>query len=163
MATQYGGDLYDFPNMSDDEIREVIVEHLREYPNLDAGWIDVDVRDGFVTLSGRVGTDSEVQVAESVLDDVLGLDNYSNELVVDELHRGELSEAADEAVVQSAEVDDQEGDRHPQQSDTADHLEEDLDSQTYGTHDMGEAIREGTPYTPPDRPVADGYDSRETH
>ena len=31
-----GGDLFDFGNMSDDEIREVVLEHLRESPNLGA-------------------------------------------------------------------------------------------------------------------------------
>lgn len=163
MARQYGGDLYDFDNMTDEEIREVVVQHLREYANLDADWIDVDVQDGFVTLSGRVGTDAEVRVAESVISDVLGLANYSNELVVDELHRGERSEAADEAFTDDDEVDEQTGEPPMDQSDTAAHLVENLEDQTFGTHDMGEAIQEGIPYVPPDRPVADGYDSRENH
>src|SRR5690606_11267413 len=100
MARQFGGDLYDFPNMTDDEIRQVVVEQLREYPNLDADLIDVVVRDGLVTLSGRVGTDAEVQVATAVVGDVLGIVRLSNELVVDEVQRGELSPAADEAIAQ---------------------------------------------------------------
>lgn len=163
MARQFGGDLYDFANMTDDEIRQVIVEHLREYPNLDADWIDVAVADGFVTLTGRVGTDGEIRVAEAVIDDVLGIENYSNELVVDELHRGETPAGADEANAQDQEVDEQRGEPLDQQSDTAAHLQEDLESATYGTHDVGEAIRDGDAYTPPDRPVADGYTSRENH
>jgi hypothetical protein len=160
MARQFGGDVYDFENMTDDEIRQVVVEHLREYPNLDADWIDVAVKDGFVTLSGRVGTDAEVQVAGAVVDDVLGIDSFANELVVDELHRGEVSEAADEA---ATEVDEQTGEPPTDQSDTAAHLVENLEDQTYGTHDVGEAIQDGLPYVPPDRPIADGYDSRENH
>jgi hypothetical protein len=163
MAREYGGDLYDLSNMTDEEIRDLVVQQLREYPNIDAGWIDVHVKDGFITLSGSVGTDSEYQVAEAVLDDVLGIDDYSNELVVNELHRGEAPFAADEAIVQDEEVDDQLGETNPQQSDTADHLVEDLEQQTYGTHDVGTAVRDGTPYVPPDRPIADGYDSRENH
>lgn len=163
MARQHGGDLYDFEQMTDSEIRDVILEHIREYPNLDADSIEVDVRNGEVTLSGRVGTDAEVQVAESVLDDVLGIDSYSNELVVDELTRAELPEGADEAAAAGQESDSQIGSAAEQQSDTADHLQEDLDEQTYGTHDAGTAIRDGAPYVPPDRPVADGYDSRENH
>lgn len=163
MARQFGGDLYDFDNMTDDEIREVVVEHLREYPNLDADWIDVAVKGGFVTLSGRVGTDSEVQVAEAVVGDVLGIGNFANELVVDELHRGEVSEAADEAAAEDEEVDEQMGEPARDQSDTAAHLVENLEDQTFGTHDVGEAIQEGMPYIPPDRPIADGYDSRENH
>lgn len=163
MAREHGGDLYDFDQMTDDEIRQVVVEHLAEYPNLDAGWIDVQVKDGLVTLSGRVGTDSEVRVAEAVLDDVLGIDSYSNELVVDELHRHELPEAVDEALAEEGAVDGQLGDISEQQSDTADHLSGDLEAETYGTHDMGTAIRDGAPYVPPDRPLADGYGSGEDH
>lgn len=163
MARQYGGDLYDFGQMSDDEIRDVILQHLQEYPNVDAGWVEVDVKNGFVTLSGRVGTDGEAQVIESIIDDVLGIDDYSNELVVDELHRGEAAAGADEANVEAEENESQLGDGAQQQSDTADHLMENLEEQMYGTHDMQASIRDGTPYTPPDQPMPDGYDSREQH
>lgn len=163
MAREHGGDLYDFDQMTDDEIREIVVEHLREYPNLDAGWIDVQVKDGFVTLSGRVGTDGEVRVAEAVVDDVLGIDSYSNELVVDELHRQELSEASDEATAEEEEVDGNLRGSMLQQSDTAEHLTSSLDAETFGTRDMGTAIRDGAPYSPPDGPVADGYASGEDH
>lgn len=163
MARQYGGDTYDFDTMTDDEIRQVVVEHLREYPNLDADWIDVDVKDGMVTLSGRVGTDAEVRVAGSVVDDVLGIERYSNELMVDALHRGEVPEAADEAAALDDEVDEQTGEPAMDQSDTAAHLVEDLEDETFGTHDMGQAIQDGIPYIPPDRPVSDGYGSRENH
>ncbi|HET7276293.1 MAG TPA: BON domain-containing protein [Longimicrobiaceae bacterium] len=163
MATEYSGDIFDLENLSDDEIRTLVIEQLQQYPNIDAGWIEVDVKQGHVTLSGRVGTDGEVQVAESVLDDVIGIDNYSNNLVVDELHREDTPEAADEAIVQDREVDEQSGEPDPQQTDTAEHLAEDLETETYGTHDMQEAIRDGTAYIPPDRPVGDGYDSREDH
>lgn len=163
MARQHGGDVFDFSTMTDDEIYGVVTEHLREYPNLDAGWIEVSVNDGAVTLSGRVGTDGERQVAESVLADVLGIRNLTNELVVDELHRGTEPEAADEAVARDLEVDEQLGEDERNQSDTAGHLEQSLETDTYGTHDLGTAVEDGTPYIPPDRPVADGYDSRENH
>lgn len=163
MARQHGGDLFDFNDMTDAEIRAVVVEHLREYPNLDANSLEVTVRNGHVTLGGRVGTDAEVQVAEAVLDDVLGIDSYTNDLVVDESYRYQLPEAADEAEATSEELDDQLSDSEDQQSDTAEHLQEDLESQTYGTHDVGAAVRDGATYIPPDRPVSDGYDSRENH
>jgi hypothetical protein len=163
MARQFGGDLYDFQNMSDDELRTLVLEQLREYPNLDADDIDVRVKDGTVTLAGRVGTDAEVQVATAVLDDVLGLDDFAVELVVDELRRGDTPVAADDAIAQDEEVDDQLGEPDAQQSDTAEHLVEDLDAETYGTHDIGQAIRDAAPYSPPDRPVSDGYGSREEH
>lgn len=163
MARQNGGDLYDLSDMTDDEIRELVVQQLREYPNVDADWIDVQVNDGFVTLAGRVGTDGEVQVAESVVHDVLGIERYANELIVDELHRVEGPEAADELLAYEEEAEGQLGDGDRHQSDTASHLVEDLESQSFGTHDMGQAIQEGATYIPPDRPVGDGYGSREDH
>lgn len=163
MAREFGGDLYDLSNMTDDEIRQLVVDQLRDTPNVDAGWIDVDVRDGFVTLSGRVGTDGEVQVVEEIVHDVIGIEDYANELVVDELHRGEEPEAADDALAADEAVDEQFGEPDPQQSDTAEHLVEDLRNQTFGTHDMSEAIEEGAPYIPPDRPIPRGYGSREDH
>lgn len=163
MARDYGADRLDFEDMDDDELRSLVLEQLREYPNLDAGWIDVAVKEGFVTLSGRVGTDAEIQVAESVVHEVLGIEDYSNELFVDELHRGERSESADLAAVEEAEANAQVGEGNRQQSDTAEHVVEDLEEETYGTHDMGSAIRDGTAYTPPDRPTGDGYTSRENH
>ncbi|HET7321659.1 MAG TPA: BON domain-containing protein [Longimicrobiaceae bacterium] len=163
MATPHDEELFDFDEMTDEEIRSVVVQQLRDYPNVDADWIRVFVRDGFVTLSGQVGTDGEYQVAEAVLHDVLGVEDYSNELTVGELHRGEAPAGADEAVVEDEEIDDQLGEVGSQQSDTAEHISQHLESDTYGTHDLGTSIRDGTAYVPPDRPIADGYDSREDH
>lgn len=163
MPMENGRDLYDFSSMSDEEIREIVVEHLREDPSLDADWIDVLVRNGFVTLSGRVGTDAEFQIAEDLVHDVLGIDDFSNDLVVDELERGLLSESADEANAEENELDETVGETRVQQTDTAEHLQENLEEETFGTHDMGAAIRDGAPYVPPDRPQPGGYDSRENH
>lgn len=161
---QHGGDLYDFESMTDSEIRDTVVERLRETPELDPDLIEVDVRNGAVTLSGRVGTDAELNIAEAVLDDVLGIDDYSNELVVDELTRAEAPEGADESVARNNEVEPSIGrGGTDQQSDTAEHLQENLEEQAFGTHDAGSAIRDGSAYTPPDRPTSDGYDSREDH
>jgi hypothetical protein len=156
---------FDFSEMNDDEIYDLVVQHLTEYPELDVGWIDVIVRDGHVTLSGRVSSDGEVQIAEKALIDVLGLseESFTNDLVVDELHRGEMPEAADDAVTAELETDDQLGSQSFSQSDTAEHLVEDLEALTYGTHDAGAAVQDGASYEPPDRPVPDGYGSREDH
>jgi hypothetical protein len=74
-----------------------------------------------------------------------------------------MPEAADDAVTQELESDDQLGEVRFDQSDTAEHMVEDLDALTYGTHDVGTAIEEGTAYEPPDRPVPDGYGSTERH
>lgn len=156
---------FDFSEMTDDEIYDLVVQHLGEYPELDVGWMEVAVRNGHVTLSGSASSDGEVQIAEKALLDVLGLpqESFTNDLVVDELHRGEAPEAADDAVAADREADDQLGGHDHGQSDTAEHLVEDLDALTYGTHDVGEAIEEGASYEPPDRPVPDGYGSLDDH
>ena len=163
MARDFEGDLYDFQNMTDDELRDVVLEHIREQQNLDSDDIDVIVRGGAVTLSGRVGTDTEIQVAEAVIDDILGIENFSNQLVVDELRRGDAPVAADDEVAMIEERDDERGGAELNQSDTADHLVEDLEGETNGTHDMRRAIQDASAYNPPDSPVGDGYGSREDH
>ncbi len=163
MASRNEGDLYDFENMTDDEVRQIVLEQLRDSPSLDADDIDVDVVAGVVSLSGRVGTDSEVQVAEAIIDDLLGIDRFINDLVVDALRRGSDPSAADDTAEMETERGDRIGGGTSQQSDTADHLVEDLDAETHGTRDMGEAIRDGATYTPPDGPGSDGYGSREDH
>lgn len=163
MAGTYRGDIFDFSGMTDDELYDVVVQELQEHPELDAEWVEVRVRDGHVTLSGRVGSDSEVSVAEQVIVEILGLEKFTNELVVDELHRGEMPEAADDAVMQDQEVDAQYGETNENQSDTAAHLVEDLGAQTYGTHSVTDAVNDGATYSPPDRPMGEGYGSRESH
>jgi hypothetical protein len=162
MARDFGG-VYKTEDMSDDELQELITQQLNEYPNLDAGWIEVRVRDGHVTLAGPVGTDGERRVAEKVVAEVLGVREYSNELVVSASHRQELPEATDEAIAAEEEADDHLGSDTRQQSDTAAHLVDDLEGETFGTRDMQQAIQEGATYIPPDRPLPDGYDSQEDH
>lgn len=154
---------YNFDEMTDDDLYDVVMQHLNEQPNVDAGSIEVRVRDGHVTLAGRVATDGEVQVAEKVVAEVMGIDTFTNELVVDELVRGDMPEAADDAAAYDGELDAQLGEGNEQHSDTAAHLVEDLEGEMYGTHDAGAAAQEGQAYEPPDHPVADGYGSRESH
>lgn len=163
MAKDQGDFSYDFGTMTDDEIRQVVKEQFDEYPNIDTDDVDVAVHDGKVTVTGRVGTDAEVEVATSILDDILGLDDFQNDLVVDELRRETAPEAADESVTEDLETDDQLGEPLAQETDTAEHLKENLETDTYGTHDVGTAVRDGTSYNPPDRPIGDGYGSRENH
>lgn len=156
MAGRYTGDIFDFSGMTDDELYDLVVQQLREHPELDPDWIEVQVRGGHVTLGGRVGSDGEASIAEQVITEILGIEAFTNELVVDELHRGEMPAAADEALMQDLEVDDQYGESSANHSDTAAHLVEDLDAQTYGTHSVTDAVSEGAPYIPPDRPLGNG-------
>jgi hypothetical protein len=163
MAGRYTGDIFDFSGMTDDELYDVVVQQLREHPEVDSEWVEVNVKDGHVTLSGRVGSDTEISVAEQVVTGILGLTEFTNELMVDELHRGETPEAADDAVAQDLEAGSQYGGTNDNQSDTAAHLVEDLDAQTYGTHSLSDAVNDGAAYSPPDRPMGEGYGSRESH
>ena len=163
MAQDFDELFFDFENMTDDEIYDVVMQQLNEYPNVDPGWMEVSVKDGFVTVGGRVGTDSEKQVVEKIIVETLGISDFSNELVVDELVRSDVPEAADEAAAYEAEFDDHLSGGVPNQSDTAAHLVEDLEAQMFGTRDMQNAIEEGAAYEPPDRPIADGYGSEEAH
>lgn len=161
MANNFDDDLYDIENLTDDELRSLVLDHFRESSELDIEDIDVQVSEGAITLSGRVGTDAEVQTASNILDDLLDVPNYRNEILVDPLRRAHLPEAADDAA--AVEARDQEEEIVLQQSDTAEHLVEDLESETFGTEDMGKAIRDAAAYSPPDGPRPDGYDSLEEH
>lgn len=162
MATDYE-DLFDVDDMTDEEIEDLIREELGTYPELDPEPLDIGVDDGFVTLGGRVGTEEELQLVEHTVTDVLGIGNYSNELVVDELSRAKHDDAADVAATEDAEVEDELGESGTATDPAADHLIEDLESRMYGTHDLGKAIERGTSYEPPDRPPQEGTWSEEDH
>lgn len=163
MPTDYE-DIFDLENLDDDELRDLIAQQIGEMPELDPDDVDVQVDDGFVILSGRVGTEQELQQAEHVLTDVLGIGNYSNELVVDELVRGEYSEAADDAVAEAEEATStmlgEPGERTDPQ---AEHLLEELDGEQFGTQDAQRSVSRGEAYEPPDRPIQEGTWSEEQH
>ena len=156
--------MYDLDSMDDAEIETLITEQLQEMPELDLDLVDIVVDAGFVELHGRVGTEQELQQIESVVTDVLGVSRYRNNIVIDELTRGQMSEAADEAVVQDAEVQDQHLGEDGEQTDpSAQHLMPNTKSQLYGTRDLQDAIEQGESYIPPDRPIQEGTNSRENH
>ena len=155
-------DIFDTDNMSDDELKDLVLEELHEYPEIDVDLIEVAVRNGTVNLSGRVGTEQELNQIEQILTDVIGLRHVENELVIDELVRGELSEAADEAWAQENAGNPQLAQGTERTSDEAEHLMENIEADQYGTQDMQQAAARGTVYEPPVRPVQDGS-SREQH
>jgi hypothetical protein len=164
MAREFD-DLYDLNNLDDNEIKDLVLQELHEYPDIDPDLVQVDVQGGAVRLSGRVGTEQEVQTVEQVVTDVLGIQNVNNELVVDEVVRGQRSEAADDAFIEDIEADPQlgVGAGAGNTSDTAQHLVEDLEAEQFGTHDPQHAAESGTTYEPPDRGIQQGTYSRENH
>lgn len=164
MAREFD-DLYDLNNLDDSEIKDLVLQELQEYPDIDPDLVEVNVQGGVVRVSGRVGTEQEVQTVGQVITDVLGIQNVNNELVVDEIVRGQRSEAADDAFIEEIEADNQfgGGGGAANTSDTAQHLVENLDAEQFGTHDPQEAADRGTTYEPPDRGIQQGTYSLEDH
>lgn len=164
MARDYDN-LYDITNLDDGELKDLVLQQLREYPDIDVDLVEVNVDQGRVHLSGRVGTEQEVQTVESVVTDLLGVDRVRNELVIFDAVRGERSEAADDALIEELEADPQmaSGAGTQNTSDTAQHLVEDLEAEHFGTHNVQEAVERGTTYEPPDRAIQQGTYSIEDH
>ena len=162
MAEDYE-DIFDLDDMNDDELRDLVYQELREYPEIDPDRVEVLASQGHVQLSGRVGTEQELQQIEHVVTDVIGVVSVQNDLVIDELVRGERAEAADEAIAEDLEADPPMGTGAMRTEDTARHLLGDRKAEMFGTRDLQQAIQEGLAYEPPDSPVQEGTWSRENH
>jgi osmotically-inducible protein OsmY len=157
-------DLYDIDELDDEELADLIEQELSEYPAMEADSVEIEVRDGFVRLIGRVGTEQELQAIDQLIGEVLGIESYGNELVVDELLRLERSEAADEAYAEDRDASETMLREPLAQTDPqAQHLIEDTATELYGTQDMSRAIEEGAAYEAPDRPFQEGHWSEEDH
>ncbi len=157
-------DLFDLDDLGDDELQLLVRDELADYATIDADSIFVRAEDGVVYLSGRVGTEEERRIAEHVLTDVLGINQYENNLVVDPLRRDEEPEAVDDHLAQEAAREQSVLGRAPDtaQSDPeAEHLEEDLEARLYGTQDLQSAIERGTAWVPPDSPTPEGLSGME--
>src|SRR5258708_25463248 len=95
--------LHDSEELDDRELRDLVREQLAQHTALDVDDITVLAKDGCVSLTGRVGTDGERRVADHLLTDVLGLTNYTNDLVVDQLRRAYSPHAIDDHLSDQAE------------------------------------------------------------
>lgn len=156
MARDYE-DIYDLDDLSDDELRQVVRDHLAANNFVDVDDIAVRVKDGVVHLEGRVGTEGELRVAEHLITDLLGVQSVENGLVVDALRRAEspmdveehlASEEAHEGLLL--------GDRAVPLSPEAEHLVEDTEGLAHGTSDMQRAIESGESYILPTSPTPEG-------
>lgn len=67
---------------SDDRIKEEVCEALERTPYLDASDIEVDVKDGCVTLSGTVSSRQYKRSAEYIIEKIRGVDDIDNEIKV---------------------------------------------------------------------------------
>ena len=147
----------DRDNLTDNELRALVRDEFETQLAFDPDDVDVSVRSGVVNLSGRVGTEEELRIAERVVTDLVGLDNLKNELVVDPIRRAESPEAIDEHLV------DEElheglllGDVPRPEDPEAEHLHENIRSELFGTTDVQESISSGIPWNPPDGPTPEG-------
>lgn len=153
--------LYDIEAMSDEELEQLVLDELNAAQDLDADGLDITARKGRVRLSGRVGTEAELQIIEHILTDSLGVD-VQNDLVVDELTRQQQPEAADDANARVYATGGGHGGAD-RTEDTAEHLLDDTAAEQYGTDSVSEAVERGQSYNPPDHPVQEGTRSREQH
>jgi hypothetical protein len=143
-------DLHDIDEMDDIELRDLVRERIRAHTAL-----DID------DLSGRVGTDGERRVAEHVLTDVLGLSDYTNDLVVDQIRRAESPDAIDDHLV------DEElrsgtllGDVAVSLGPEAEHLADAVQDDLVGTTDYTKVMEDGMTWNPPDTPTPEGMDAK---
>jgi len=144
-------------NLSDDELRTLVRTELRQQKSFDANELSVHVRNGQVTVSGRVGTEVELRIMDHVLTDSLGLVDVDNQVVVDALVRAESPEAIDEYIVDEREhsgilLGDMPGQDDPE----AEHIARDKNQNPRATHDVMEAIEEAEPWIPPEGPTPEG-------
>lgn len=75
--------MVDVTTMSDDEILETIQEAFEEDGRINLDYIDIEVVDGSVTMSGRVPSEDELQVVDEIFEQ-LEIENYKNNVWVDE-------------------------------------------------------------------------------
>jgi hypothetical protein len=156
MARDYE-DLQNLDQLDDREIRDLVRERLAAHNGLDIDDILVEVKDGAITLSGRVGTEGERRIADHILTDVLGVEEFTNDLVVDTLRRAESPMDIDEHL---AEEDRSAGlllgDRAVPLSPEAEHLAADDASDLAGTTDVQNAIESAASWNPPESPTPEG-------
>jgi hypothetical protein len=156
MARDYE-DMDNLDQLDDREIRDLVRERLAAHNGLDIDDIVVQVENGAISLSGRVGTEGERRIADHILTDVLGVQEFANDIVVDPIRRAESPMDMDDHLV---EEDRQAGlllgDRAVPLNDEAEHLADAPESELAGTTDVQSAIEGATGWNPPESPTQEG-------
>jgi hypothetical protein len=73
---------------TDDRIHEEICERLTHHPGIDASEIEIQVKDGEVTLNGHVHERQYKHMAEDVVDSVSGVKEIHNHLKIERHEKG---------------------------------------------------------------------------
>lgn len=156
MARDYE-DIHNLDQLDDREIRDLVREQLAAHNGLDIDDILVRVENGAISLSGRVGTEGERRIAEHILTDVLGVQEFANDLVVDPLRRAESPIDIDEHL---AEEDRSAGlllgDRAVPLSPEAEHLADADATDLAGSTDVQNVIENAGTWNPPESPTQEG-------
>jgi BON domain len=156
MAHDYE-DVNNIEQLDDRELRGLVREHLAAHNALDIDDIAVTVEEGNIVLSGRVGTEGERRIAEHILTDVLGIQDFTNDLVIDPIRRAESPMDVEEHL---ADEDQRAGlllgDRAVPLSDEAEHLADAPETELGGTTDIQSAIERGGSWNPPESPTPEG-------
>lgn len=69
--------------ISDDQIYDNVRRRLANDPDVKGGALEVDVKQGAVTIKGKVKTDKARQKAEKLCHKVKGVTTVQNQIVVD--------------------------------------------------------------------------------
>jgi hypothetical protein len=156
MAHDYE-DLHSAESLDDTELRDLVREELASHPGLDERDLVVHVHEGKVRLGGRVGTEGERRMAAHVLTDVLGIVEFTDDIVIDPLARAESpmdidEHLADEELRAGAVL----GDAPEPYSPEAEHLRADAQDDLTGTTDYEKVVGNGLTWNPPVNPTPEG-------
>lgn len=145
-------------NLSDGELRQLVIDHIRDEPMLSGDAIKVHAQSGKVTVSGKVGTEEELRILDHFLTDSVGISDLTNNVVIDELYRARSPEASDEQPVdeEDQEILSDKAKPFGLESELADSPAVQSLEDPGGTHDVGKAIEDGEPWIPPEGPTPEG-------
>jgi hypothetical protein len=152
-------DFSSIEDLGDDELRQLVRQRLSEHSGLDIDDMVVEIDNGMVRLQGRVGTESELRIAEHVLTDVVGIPEVDNQLVVDAIRRDETPMDIEDHLQAELAVSGLMLGEMPEQESPEVHLargDEDLEERMFGTVNPQDAIAHGTSYNPPMSPTPEG-------
>jgi len=150
-------DIRDTDDLNDNELRALVRDAFEQQMAVDPDDVSIAVRSGVVTLSGRVGTDEELRIAERIVTDVVGLEKVRNDIFVDPIRRAQSPEAIDEHLVDERLHEGLLlGDSPRPEDPEAEHLQENIRAELFGTTDVQQSIEDAIPWNPPDGPTPEG-------
>jgi hypothetical protein len=156
MARDYE-DIHNIDTLDDRELRDLVREQLSSHGMIDINDITVTVDEGMITLSGRVGTDGERRVADHVISDVLGIVEFTNDLVVDPIARGISPLAIDDHLAdEEARSGTLLGEMPESEETEAAYMGSKRGDDLAGTRDYEAMMENGLTYNPPDGPTPEG-------